>query len=169
MLSNWEADYIQSLMHLIETQSKETLATWAMEYARENLLPLWVAYFPEDHRPRMALEAGHDWVEGIIKLPVAKKIILECHSAARDAEEYPVAQAAARAIAQSASTIHSARHCIGLAFYGALAISYSKLGIDAKWTDLESYAAGECKKMEEALEKISVKDEKNPAKISWKC
>lgn len=28
MLSNWESPYIQSLMKLIETQSKVTLAHW---------------------------------------------------------------------------------------------------------------------------------------------
>lgn len=33
MLSDWEAPYIQSLMKLIETQSKATLAFWAVDYA----------------------------------------------------------------------------------------------------------------------------------------
>lgn len=169
MLSNWEADYIQSCMRVIETQSKETLANWAMDYSWEILLPLWKEYYPDDLRPQMALQAGHDWLEGIIKLPVAKKQILECHNAARDAEGVPVAQAAARAIAQSASTIHSARHCIGLLFYGALAISYAQLGTDASWLDLETFAADECRKMEEALSKIAIKEELNPAKINWFC
>lgn len=41
MLSDWEAPYIQSLMKLIETQSKKTLANWAVDYAEKVLLPLW--------------------------------------------------------------------------------------------------------------------------------
>lgn len=33
MLSDWKAPYIQALMKLIETQSKSTLAHWAVDYA----------------------------------------------------------------------------------------------------------------------------------------
>lgn len=41
MLSDWNAQYIQSLMKLIETQSKSTLAHWAVDYAERVMLPLW--------------------------------------------------------------------------------------------------------------------------------
>ncbi|MFZ5645380.1 MAG: hypothetical protein ACOY46_17555 [Bacillota bacterium] len=40
MLSNWEAPYIQSLMKLIETQSKATLATWAIDYSEQVILQI---------------------------------------------------------------------------------------------------------------------------------
>ena len=33
MLSDWKAPYIQSLMKLIETQSKATLTGWAVDYS----------------------------------------------------------------------------------------------------------------------------------------
>ena len=79
------------------------------------------------------------------------------------------AQAAARAIGQCASTIHSARHCIGLAFYGALAIAYDQLGTDAPWSDLERRAAEACGYMEAALRAMAVESEPIPAKIEWKC
>lgn len=169
MLTDWEAHPIQSLMQLIETQSKATLAHWAIDYSEHRLLPIWVKSFPEDERPKEALEAGRQWLSGAIKLPEAKKKILECHGAARDGEGNPAAQAAARAIGQSASTIHSARHCIGLALYGALAVSYDTLGTDAPWSQLEERAYEECQRMLEALKEISVENEPNPAKISWKC
>lgn len=84
-------------------------------------------------------------------------------------EENPVAQAAARAVGQSASTIHSARHCIGLAFYGALAVAYDCLGTDAPWGQIEQCAAEECGRMETALRASAVENEANPAKIDWKC
>ena len=58
MLSDWEAPYIQSLIKLIETQSKETLSHWAVDYSLEALLPIWNEYFPDDTRPREALEAA---------------------------------------------------------------------------------------------------------------
>lgn len=48
MLSDWNAPYIQSLMKLIETQSKLTLANWAVDYSEQFILPLWSKRFPDD-------------------------------------------------------------------------------------------------------------------------
>jgi len=169
MLSDWKAPYIQSLMKLIETQSKSTLAYWAVDYSGRVLLPLWSKHYPDDLRPHNALNVAREWLSGAIKLPQAKSVILECHAAARAADGNPVAQAAARAIGQCASTIHSARHCIGLAFYGALAVAYDRLGTDAPWGQIEHCAAEECGRMEAALRAVAVENEPNPAKIDWKC
>ncbi len=169
MLSDWDAPYIQSLVKMIETQSKPTLAHWAVDYAECILLPLWSKHYPDDLRPQNALKAAREWLSGAIKLPQAKKLILECHAAAREAEEDSVAQAAARAIGQCASTIHSARHCVGLALYGASAVAYDTLGTKAPWDQLEQHAAAECTRMLDALCAVSVDDEPSPAKIDWKC
>lgn len=169
MLSDWQKPAIQALMALIETQSKKTLATWAIDYSREVMLALWQKDFPNDSRPEESLRAARQWLDGEIKLPQAKPAILACHAAAKEAEEYPVARGAARAIGQSASTIHSARHCIGLAFYGALAVAYDELGITAPWDQLEQRAEEECWKMYRALQAIAVENEPNPAKIEWFC
>lgn len=167
-LSDWEAPYIRSLMKLIETQSKPTLAHWAVDYAESAMLPLWKERYPDDPRPQNALHAARAWLAGAIKLPQAKPEILACHAAAREAEGNPAAQAAARAIGQSSSAIHSARHCIGLAFYGALAVAYHALGTDAPWTQIERRAAEACGRMEAALRAVAVENEPNPAKINWK-
>lgn len=169
MLSDWDAPYIQALVKLIETQSKTTLANWCVDYAKQRILPIFEAGYPEDLRPRQALHAAHEWLDGAIKLPQAKAAILACHAAAREAETKPAAQAAARAIGQSASTIHSATHCIGLAAYGALAVAYEKLGTNGSWEQLESCAADECRRMLDALRAVAVENELNPVKISWKC
>lgn len=169
MLSDWKAPYIQSLMKLIETQSKKTLANWAIDYSEAVMLPLWNKVYPDDLRPQQALKAAREWLAGEIKLPQAKKEILACHGAAREAAGNPTAQAAARSIGQSASTIHSAQHCIGLAFYGALAVAYDQLGMDTPWEQIEQCAAKECGRMETALRIIAVDNESNPAKIDWKC
>ncbi|MDP4093100.1 MAG: hypothetical protein Q8920_07030 [Bacillota bacterium] len=169
MLSDWNAPYIQSLMKLIETQSKATLAAWVIDYSKRIILPLWSKHYPDDHRPQNALDAARKWLSGEIKLPIAKTAILECHAAAREADGNSVAQAAARAIGQSASTIHSARHCIGLALYGAIAVAYDQLGTTELWTKIEQCAALECGRMEAALRDVAVGNEPNPAKIDWKC
>lgn len=169
MLSDWYAPYLQSLIQLIETQSKETLMDWVLGYAEERILPLWKKHYSEDGRPEAALRAAWDWRKKKVKLTEAKKIILDCHAAARDVEGNPVAQAAARALAQSASIIHVARHCIGLPLYGAVAVAYDEAGIDAPWKEVEEAAAREVGRMEAALRKIAVPDEPNPAKIDWNC
>ena len=169
MLSDWEAPYLQAMARQIETQSKETLARLAVVYAERVILPLWTSHNPGDERPREALDAAKAWLTGEVKLPQAKPAILACHAAARETAANPVAQASARAIGQSASTIHSAQHCIGLALYGALAVAYDRLGIQARWCDLEQFAAEECGRMLDALLAVSVPDEPQPAKINWQC
>ena len=167
MLSDWQAPCIQALVRQIATQSKETLARWAVDYAAQVLTPLWSKHCPGDERPQDALNAARECLAGVIKLPAAKQAILACHAAAREAGGNPAAQTAARAIGQCASTIHSAQHCIGLALYGALAVAYDSLGTQAPWTDLEQRAAGECERMLQALLQISVPHEPHPARINW--
>ena len=120
---------------------------------------------PDDSRPRMSPPRGH----GSRKQAAAgEERDTACHEArANDAD--PAAQAAARTIGQCAATIHSARHCIGLALYGALAVAYDDLGTKAPWAQLEQRAAEECGRMLAALRAVAVEDEPNPAKINWNC
>ncbi|MEN6347963.1 MAG: putative immunity protein [Syntrophomonas sp.] len=169
MLGDWREPYIQSLMRLIETQSKVTIANWCIAYAEENILPIFEKTYPGDTRPRAAIAAARDWLDAKIKLPVPKKMILNCHAAAREAEPNPAAQAAARAVGQSAATIHAPTHSLGLAFYGAAAIAYDCIGIGAQPEVYEKIAAEECAKMETALSAVAVENEPNPAKINWNC
>lgn len=169
MLGDWRAPYIQSLMRLIETQSKTTIANWCIDYAEENILTIFEKSFPDDDRPRKALSAARDWLDGKIKLPAAKKYILDAHAAARDAETSPAAQAAARTVGQAAASIHSASHSLGLAFYGAAAIAYDRVGVNEKPEVYEKITAEECARQEAALRAVAVDNEPNPAKINWNC
>lgn len=169
MLTDCNAPYIVALMRLIETQSKVTIANWCVSYAEAHLLPIWEKHYPADERPRAAIQAARDWLEGKIKLPAAKKAILGAHAAAREAEGNPAAQGAARAIGQAASTIHSATHSLGLPLYGSLAIAYERIGVQAPWEDLLRVAEEECWKMHAALKAVAVENEPNPAKVNWKC
>ena len=170
MLNDINAPYLQSLMRLIESQSKTTLAHWSIDYAREIILPIYEKAYLGDERPHNALNAAEDWLAGKVKLPYVKNIILnECHAAARETEDKPAAQAAARTCGQSAATIHAPTHSLGLALYGSLAVAYDVLGKDAPWDKLVETSAVECGKMEAALRAVSVKNEPNPAKINWMC
>lgn len=170
MLGTADSPYIVSLMHLIETQSKATIAKWCLNYTEENILPIFERRCPGDSRPRMALDASRDWFDGRKKLPEVKAIILnECHAAARELESNPAAQAAARACGQAAACFHTPTHALGLAFYGSAAIAYDRVGTAESAEAYDHIAAEECAKMEAALRAIAVENEPNPAKINWHC
>lgn len=162
MLSDWEAPYIQNFLQAAKGQSKRTLAGFAVAYAQEKLLPVWENAFPRDERPALALQAARNWLDGNGKLPKVKQAILACHSAARQAEQQPAAQAAARAIGQAAAAIHTPRHVISLPLYGALSLAYHALGDKADWASLEARAATECERMRQALREVSAENEPTP-------
>lgn len=170
MLGTADSPYILRLMHLIETQSKATIAKWCLDYATEGILPIFERRCPGDGRPRKALEASRDWFEGRKKLPEVKSIILnECHAAARELDPDPAAQAAARACGQAAACFHTPTHSLGLAFYGAAAIAYDRVGLAESAQLYDAIAAEECAKMEAVLRAMAVEHEPNPARINWRC
>lgn len=169
MLGKADSPYIISLMRLIETQSKYTIIKWCNEYAEKHILYIYEKDYPEDNRLKNALNAVNEWLEGKMKLAEAKKIIKEVQVAAREAEGNPAAQAAARAIGSTTATINTITSSLGLAFYGSAAIAYSSAGVNENDEIYDEIAAKECKKMEEALLKVYIIDEPNPAKINWNC
>jgi hypothetical protein len=134
------------------------------------MLPLFLKHFPSDQRPAHAIAAAREWLAGKVKLPYVKNIILnECHAAARELDNNPVAQAAARAIGQSCGSIHAAPHSLGLYFYAAAAIGYDRLGFDAKQAEYEAVAEEVCADYTAALRAVAVENEPNPAKCKWNC
>ncbi len=170
MLGAADSPCILSLMALIQTQSKKTIANWCMDYAETHILPIYEKHRPGDERPRHALMAARDWLQGHVKLPFVKNIILnEAHAAARENEDYPVAQAAARAVGQAASSIHTPTHSLGVAFYGAAAIAYDRAGVGASPETYDRIASEVFAGMEAALRAAAVENEPNPAKINWYC
>ena len=86
---------------------------------------------------RVAYGAGALWAKGTIKMPEARVKILAAHSAARAAYS-PVACAAARAVAQAVSTVHTSKHAMGVVCYGLTAIALAKGGdVDCAEIDRE--------------------------------
>lgn len=166
-LGDFSQPYIRSLMSLIQSQSKSTIAHWCLDYSLHNIFPLYDKNYHGDGRPKMAITAAYEWLDGKIKLPKAKAFILAAHAAAREATDIS-SQAAARACGQAASVIHSAAHSLGMVFYGTAAIAYDKLGTHAARADYDAFAEIECAKMEQALKVIAISDEPNPAKINWR-
>lgn len=89
MLGSAESTYIISLMKVIETQSKETIANWCINYAEENILNIYQEYDSKDTRLKNALCVSREYLEGKMKLADAKKIIKEANNVVNECAENP--------------------------------------------------------------------------------
>ncbi|MGB7595808.1 MAG: putative immunity protein [Erysipelotrichaceae bacterium] len=167
-LGNFQSPSVISLMRLIETQSKATLVKWSTDYVEKHILPIYENAYPTDDRPRLALRNAVGWLEGRVRFSDAKQSNYDAHAAATAAEGNPAAQAAARACAHAALTIHVVAHCLGIVFYGTTALAYAQAGLDETPEVYDEIAIEECKRMEDALRLVAVENESNPAKIDWK-
>jgi len=170
MLGDVNTPSAVALRELIDTQSKETIRTWCLGYAEDKILPIFERHCPGDNRPRNAVNAAHDYIDGKVKFPVVKNLILnECHAAARELDYNPTAQAAARAVGQGSAVVHTLTHSLGLFFYAAAAVAYDRVGLDATDEVYSEIAEEVCLDYTEALRAIAVKDEPSPAKLKWNC
>lgn len=169
MLGNIEDPIIVELMRLIETQSKTTLAAWAIDYAEENYLGIYEKEWNEDHRFRKIIAAAHEFLDGEMKLKDVKPFLKEAHQVAKEAEGQPAAQAAARAVATACAVIQTPTSALGYTFYGAAAVAYDKAGLLETQEVYDALAAEEFARILRTLQKAAVEDEANPAKINWNC
>jgi len=170
MLGDVNAPSVAALRELIDTQSKGTIRKWCLEYAEEKILPIFEKHCPGDGRPRNAVNAAHDYLDGKVKFPVVKNIILnECHAAARELDANPAAQAAARAVGQGSAVVHTLTHSLGLYFYAAAAIAYDRVGTDVTAEVYAEIAEEVCLDYTQALRAVAVENEPNPAKLKWNC
>lgn len=124
MLVTRHSDAVQLLRALIEQQKHRTLVLWALDCA-PRVLAIFEAKYPNDPRPRQALEATEAWARGDIKMPIAKKAAHATHNAASDVVNDPAPSAAARAMGHVVGTVHVETHAIGLVSYGITALVYA--------------------------------------------
>ncbi|NLT48229.1 MAG: hypothetical protein GXX92_07415 [Clostridiales bacterium] len=170
MLGDVNAPEVQALIQLINTQSKGTICKWCIDYAETHILPIFEKRYPNDDRPRKALNAARDYLDGKVKFPIVKDIILnQCHAAARELDSDPASQAAARACGQGASVVHTLSHSLGLYFYGSAAVAYDRIGTGGTAEEYDEIAREVCADLTATLQAVAIVDEPNPAKIKWHC
>ena len=170
MLGDANESSCVALRELIDTQSKDTIRKWCLDYAENKILPIFEKHSPGDDRPRNAVAAAHDYLDGKMKFPVVKNIILnECHAAARELDANPTAQAAARAVGQGLAVVHTLTHSLGLFFYAAAAVAYDRVGLEASEEMYAKIAEEVCLDYTAALRDVAVENEPNPAKLKWNC
>ena len=121
----------EEMLGLVKNTDKKTLAIWAIDCA-ERVLPYFEKKYPEDHRPRNAIETLQEWIDtGVFKMAVIRKASLDSHAAAREVGEDNAARSAARAAGQAVATAHVARHAYGSAIYAQQAIHRATDSSDA--------------------------------------
>ena len=111
---------LTDLRQLIVHANRRALILWALELAEETARELAEKY-PEDHRPREAIAASRAWAAGVIKMPIAKRAILNCHAMAKELTD-SADIARCHAVGQACSVVHTAGHALGYPMYALTAM-----------------------------------------------
>ncbi len=115
----------EAMTDLVRKNNHKTLAGWAIDCANR-VLPSFEQDFPEDLRPRQALETLQAWIEtGVFQMAVIRGASLASHAAARDVGADTPARSAARAAGQAVATAHVPAHAIGAARYAQQAVHHA--------------------------------------------
>lgn len=115
VLFSRDSESLQGLKMLIEQQKHRTLVMWALDCAKVPLAQFEEKY-PYEFRPRTALELCAAWSRGKIKMPVAKRAILDAHAVAKEIDDR-IYGALCHAIGHAGATVHVETHALGLPFY----------------------------------------------------
>jgi len=77
------SDFLHELATLIQEQNHRALVLWAFDCADETVQDLLERY-PDEKRLEAAVLAAKEWAFGKVKMPVAKRAILQAHGAAKE-------------------------------------------------------------------------------------
>lgn len=111
-----------AMVELVRNTDQKILAVWAIDCA-ERVMPYFEEQYPQDSRPRQALETLQAWIDtGVFQMAVIRKASLNAHAAARDVGADTAARSAARAAGQAVATAHVPLHALGAANYALQAI-----------------------------------------------
>lgn len=126
ILFSRDSQCLQDLIKLIQLQNHRTIVMWALNCAK---VPLeqFEAEYPDEHRPRTCLELCEDWARGKVKMPIAKKAILDSHTVAKEINDSEYG-ALCHAIGHAGATVHVETHALGLSFYEltSIVLKYGK-------------------------------------------
>jgi hypothetical protein len=121
----------EQLLDLVKQTDHKTLGVWAVD-CTERVLPYFEEKYPNDVRPKEALETQKRWIKtGEFHMAVIRKASLDSHAAAREVGEDNSARSAARAAGQAVATAHVSTHSYGAAVYAQQAIFRATSSIDA--------------------------------------
>lgn len=120
ILFSRDSQCLQELIQLIQLQNHRTLVMWALDCAAVTLEE-FEARYPDERRPRTCLERCAAWARGEIRMPMAKRAILDSHAVAKEIAD-PEYGALCHAIGHAGATVHVETHALGLPFYELTAV-----------------------------------------------
>ncbi len=122
ILFSRDSQCLQELIKLIQLQNHRTIVMWALDCAK---LPVeqFEAKYPDERRPRTCLELSEAWARGKIKMPMAKRAILDSHAVAKEIDDSEYG-ALCHANGHAGATVHVETHALGLPFYELTAIVF---------------------------------------------
>lgn len=120
ILFSRDSKCLQELIELIKLQTHRTLVMWALDCAKLPLIQFEEKY-PHETRPRTCLELCEAWARGKIKMPVAKRAILDSHAVAKEIDDKEYG-ALCHAIGHAGATVHVETHALGLPMYELTAL-----------------------------------------------
>ena len=122
-----DAEFLQDLTMLFREQNHRVMVLWALDFAAGSVAQLEETY-PNEPRPKEALDAARAWAAGKIKMRLAQRKILDCHALAKELDSREDI-ALCHAVGQACAVVHTAGHAIGYPMYDLSAIVY-RLGIE---------------------------------------
>ncbi len=141
---------------LLDETHHRLLAAWAADCA-EHVLPLFTSKYPDDERPRRAIETARAWSRGQATVLQAREAACAAHAAARSASD-PAAIQVARAAGHAAATAHMADHELGGAMFAIRAVRLA-----APPSEADAAGEHECQwqreQLPEAIRELVLSDE----------
>jgi len=122
VLFNYESPCLEKLIETFEKQTHLVIVMWSLDCV-ESSLSMCEYLYPNDLRPRKTIEICKLWAKGEIKMPEAKKAILEVHAIAKETNDMTLVSLV-HSIGQAGSSVHVAKHGLGLVFYELSALVY---------------------------------------------
>ena len=112
------------MKELIATTEHKTLAIWAID-CLERFMPYLENNYPNEERPRTAINILKDWIEDKISMWEARKYCWKVLAFGREIElDDKVGCQLARACSHTLATCHVPRHCEGVTMYTLSAMQY---------------------------------------------
>jgi hypothetical protein len=131
------------------------LAGWALLCA-EHVLHLFEEQQPDDDRPRQALEIGHAWIRGEVRMTDAHQAAFQANAAARGLPD--AAKFAALSAGQAVAVAHVAAHDLGAAAYAIRAARAAGRHEERDW---------QREQLPDAVRELVLDDQRRRSAICW--
>ena len=169
MLGDPNGPLCREMMRQSESQSRDTLANWALDFAQKRYEPIFREQRPEDPRMQQLLALCQAAQAGQVTRKEEKAAIQAARKALGELAQEPVAEAAARAIVTACGVYQTPTNALGFLFYGAAAVVYHQEGLSQTAEYYEERAQREWEEAIQSLKEVSVAEEPNPVKVDWNC